>query len=122
MTLTFPNGLVGFPQAQRFGLVAWGGDGSPFNLLECLDVEGLAFVVVPPEVFFADYEPELEIGEHDVVLVIVTVPDRVEDATANLLGPLIIDTTTGTGRQAVLAPEQWPSRRPLLTQRSTSAA
>ena len=122
MTLTVPAGLIGFPQAQRFALVAWGGDDSPFRLLRSLDDEGLAFVVVPPELFFPDYEPELEVGDDDVVLVIVTVPDRVQDATANLLGPLVVDTATGVGSQVVLAPERWPSRRPLVATVASPAA
>ena len=112
MTLTFPAGLIGFPQAQRFVLVEWGGDDSPFRLLRSLDDEGLAFVVVPPDLFFPDYEPELEVGEHDVVLVIVTVPDRVQDATANLLGPLVIDVTAGNffeGRAVVFVSVLEPS-------------
>jgi len=114
MIITFPKGLVGFPSAQRFGLVEWGGDDSPFRLLQSVDDPGLAFVVVPPDVFFTDYEPHLVIGEQDVVLVIVTVPDRVQDATANLLGPLVVNMATLVGEQAVLAPEDWPSRRRLV--------
>jgi flagellar assembly factor FliW len=114
MTITFPTGLIGFPCAKRFALVEWGGEDSPFRLLRSLDDDGLAFVVVPPELFFPDYEPELEVGDDDVVLVIVTVPDRAQDATANLLGPVVIDTRTGVASQAVLAPERWPSRRPLV--------
>ena len=114
MILSFPKGLVGFPLAQRYSLSVWGGDDSPFRLLESVDEPGLAFVVVPPEVFFADYEPSLVVGDHDVVLVIVTVPDRASDATANLLGPLVVNTETLVGEQVVLAPEDWPSRRRLV--------
>lgn len=114
MIITFPKGLVGFPLAQRFALVEWGGDDSPFRLLQSVDDPALAFVVVPPEVFFGDYEPSLEVGELDVVLVIVTVPDRASDATANLMGPLVLNTATLVGEQVVLPPEDWPSRRRLV--------
>lgn len=122
MTITFPAGLIGFPAAKRFAIVEWGGDDSPFRLLRSLDDEALAFVVVPPELFFPDYEPELEVGDDDVVLVIVTVPDRAQDATANLLGPIVINTRTGAASQAVLAPERWPSRRRLVDAAASPAA
>lgn len=121
--LTFPNGLVGFAGPQRFTIERWGGDDSPFSLLRSVDDDALAFVVVPPSVFFPDYEPELDddtaaslAGSADelVVLVIVTVPDVVREATANLLGPLVVNTTTKTGIQAVLDPDRWPPRRPLV--------
>lgn len=131
-TLTFPDGLVGFAGARRFVLAPWGGDGSPFSLLSAVDDDGLAFVVVPPSVFFPDYEPEIDdetadlVGltsaEDALVLVIVTVPDRAQDATANLLGPLVVNTTTRVGAQAVLSPERWPSRRPLIASAAISAA
>jgi flagellar assembly factor FliW len=112
--LRFPQGLVGFDGRHEYVLEQWGGADSPFSLLRCVDDPELAFVVVPPGLFFPDYEPELEVGDDDVVLVIVTVPDRAQDATANLLGPVVIDTRTGVASQAVLAPERWPSRRPLV--------
>ena len=130
-SITFPDGLVGFAGPQRFVLVQWGGDDSPFSLLRAVDDEALAFVVVPPAVFFPDYEPEidddtaavvgLQSADDALVLVIVTVPDQVQDATANLLGPLVINTVTLHGVQAVLNPDRWPSRR-LLVEPAVTAA
>lgn len=121
--LTFRRGLVGFDGPQRFHLVRWGGDDSPFSVLQSLDDPDLAFVVVPPQVFFADYEPEIDdeaaahlgvaSAEDLLLLVIVHLADDPRDATANLLGPLVVNTRTLEGIQAVLSPERWPSRRPL---------
>jgi len=121
--LTFPKGLVGFAGPQRFHLVRWGGDDSPFSLLRCVDDPDLAFVVVPPQVFFADYEPELDddataalgvtTADDLLVLVIVRLADDPRDATANLLGPLVVDLASLQGVQAVLDPQRWQSRRPL---------
>jgi flagellar assembly factor FliW len=129
-TITFPDGLVGFDGPQRFRLAPWGGDDSPFALLECVDDDGLAFVVVPPGVFFPDYEPELDdetaarlglrSADDALLLVIVRVPDDVREATANLLGPLVVNAATHQGVQAVLNPERWPSRR-LLVEPAMSA-
>lgn len=118
----FATGLPGFPDVHRFVLVPWGEQDSPFSILRALDGE-LEFLVVPPAAFFPEYEPEIDddnaaelgLGTADdaIVLVIVTVPERVHDATANLLGPLVINRHTRQGRQVVLS-EQWSTRQPLV--------
>lgn len=122
--MTFADGLAGFGGRRRFTLSRWGGDESPFSLLRSVDDADLAFVVVPPGLFFDDYQFDLgddhvvrlglESVEEALVLVIVTVPDRVQDATANLLGPLVVNTRTLVGVQAVLDPDRWPVRRRLV--------
>src|SRR5688572_16344561 len=108
--ITFDGGLPGFPMAQHFALVSW--DEGPFATLQCLDDTSLEFVVVPPVVFFPDYEPEIDdptcerIGltaaEDALIIVIVTVGAEVSDSTANLFAPVIINTKTNSGIQAVL--------------------
>lgn len=122
--LTFAAGLPGFPRARRFALVRWGGDDSPFSLLRCLDDPDLAFVVVPPGVFFPEYEVSVDdetaqrLGLHDpddaVVLVVVTVGERAADATANLLAPIVIHRTTRAAAQVVLAGSGFDLRAPLV--------
>lgn len=123
-TLDLPEGLVGVPGAHQFSLSRWGGEDSPYALLRALDAEGLEFVVVPPSVFFPDYEPEvddelvahLDLREADdaVVLVIVTVADPVDRSTANLLGPIVVNRHTLKAAQAVLSPDAYDARRPLV--------
>ncbi len=123
-TVELPSGLVGLPEAQRFSLTRWGGEDSPYALMRALDAEGLEFVVVPPAVFFPDYEPEVddELVEHlelhsaddAVVLVIVTVADPVDRSTVNLLGPIVINRHTHRAAQAVLSPDEHDARRPLV--------
>ena len=122
--LRFAAGLPGFAGARAFTVVPWGGDDSPFSLLECSDVEGLAFVVVPPELFFPDYEPVvdshtverlgIEVAEDAELLVILTLGATPADATANLLGPIVVNRRTGEAVQAVLAGQRWSSRTPLI--------
>lgn len=110
--LRFPGGLPGFPGEERFALVRWGGDDSPFSLLKSLETPELEFLVVPPNVFFPDYAPDvdddtvaalgLEGADDALVLVIVSLADAPEDATANLLGPIVINLRSRVGAQAVL--------------------
>lgn len=122
--LSFPAGLPGFPGLHRFGLERWGGADSPYSLLVALEQPEVRFLVVPPEVFFPDYEVELADGDVEalgltgpddaLVLVIVSVTDRAEDATANLLGPVVLNTRTRTGAQVVLADPDLSTRAPLV--------
>ena len=122
--LVFESGLPGFADAHRFTLVRWGDEDSPFSLMRSLDHDGLEFVVVPPMVFFPEYEPELddttaarlELDRADdaIVLVMVTLGDRAADATANLLGPIVVNRHTNRAAQAVLANSAYELRTPLV--------
>jgi flagellar assembly factor FliW len=124
LTLEVPTGLVGVPEATRFSLSRWGGADSPYALLKALDADDLEFVVVPPAVFFPDYEPvvgdelvaELDLHRADdaVVLVIVTIADPVHTSTANLLGPIVVNRHTHRAAQAVLSPDEHDARQPLV--------
>ena len=57
--LTFPNGLVGFPDGHRFALLDASRPDSPFRYLICVDLPELGFVVCDPEVFWPGYAEAL---------------------------------------------------------------
>jgi flagellar assembly factor FliW len=111
--LHFANGLPGFPSLRRFDCKQWGEPGSPFVMLSSVERPQVEFVAMPPGLFFPSYDPELtrenlafiaaESPAEVLVLVILTLGPTPEDATANLLGPLLINKTTGEAVQAVLA-------------------
>jgi flagellar assembly factor FliW len=117
-------GLPGFPGAHRFRISRWGDTSGPFALLECLDADGLAFVIVRPEPFFADYMPEIDRSTADrlglvraedaLVFVIVTLGQTPLDATVNLLGPLIVNRRNRLAAQVVLEGEGSRVRTPLV--------
>ncbi len=121
--LRFRGGLPGFPDRERFTLSPWGDESSPFSLLRSLDSDDLSFVVVPPSLFFPEYEPEvaddtvaeigIETADDAMVLVIVTVRRPVSESTANLLGPLVVNVHTLEGVQAVLDPDRYSPAEPL---------
>jgi flagellar assembly factor FliW len=125
LVLHFAAGLPGFPQLRRFELVPFGGDDSPFSLLQSFDEPEIAFVVIPPALFFPEYEPVLDddtadrlglnTAEDAQLLVIVTVGARPEDSTVNLLGPIVVNRTTREGVQIVLDPDVYSLRQPLLS-------
>jgi flagellar assembly factor FliW len=122
--LTFPDGLLGFPADTRFVMVEIP-DGDAYRWLQSADDPTLSFLAVIPWHFFPDYEPEIdpltqqELGLKDVtdaiVLCIVTIREGTPSpVTANLLGPLLVNTTSRVGRQIVLAESGYPARAALV--------
>ena len=99
--LSFANGLPGFPGERRFALVRWGAFEGPYSLMVDLD-DAIAAKV------------HLERAEDCLLLVIVTLTGRPEEATANLLGPVVINLQTREGTQAVLAESGYSTRTPLV--------
>ncbi len=126
--LVFDAGLPGFPDVRRFVLNRIGGADSLFSVLRGTDTDSGSgqpeFVVVPPGPFFPDYEPEidddvaerlgLESADDALLLVIVTVGDRIADSTANLLGPVVVNRHTRSAAQALLEPARYSPRTPLV--------
>jgi flagellar assembly factor FliW len=131
MVLTFPSGLLGFPDQRRYVMLDHDTD-APFKWLQSLDEPALAFVVIDPALFHADYrldyprEAVEEIGggeADDVTLaVILTIPS--EDPgriTANLRGPLLMNPRTKLCKQLVLS-DDYPTRYPLFPAESPERA
>ena len=121
--ITFPAGLPGFPHAHRFEVASWGPVGSPFLLLSSLEERDIAFVVVPPWVFYPEYDFELDsdtaerlaidAAEDAVVFAVVTLRERLEDSTLNLLGPIVVNRFTHEAAQVVLPSAGYSVRAPL---------
>lgn len=122
--LCFPDGLLGFPEAQHYVLIPHK-EGSPFVWLQSLDVGDLAFLVVDPSVFVDDYAPEmpdrvataLELTEETprIVYTIVTIPrGKPEDMTLNLAGPLLINAESRRAVQVVLDTDAYPLKHRIL--------
>lgn len=122
--LHFAAGIPGFPEARQFALVWWGDEHGPFSILTSLDESGLEFLVVPPHTFFPDYAPEvdddtaerleLETADDALLMVIVTVGDDPNGATANLLAPIVVNRHTRAAAQIVLVEGDLPLRAPLF--------
>src|SRR5438105_11152604 len=121
--VNFPAGMPGFPNAHRFELTPWGPAGSPFLLLTSADSSDVGFVVVPPWVFYPEYEFELDpatadrqglaTAEDAVVFAVVALRDRPEDSTLNLLGPIVVNRVTYEAAQVVLPSAGYSVRAPL---------
>ena len=122
--ITFAAGLPGFPHVHVFQLKPWGPPGSPYLLLTSVDDSDVGFVVVPPWVFYPDYEFDLDdstaerlgLLEADdaIVLAVVTLRDLPDEATLNLLGPIVVNRHTYEAAQVVLPTTSHSVRAPLV--------
>jgi flagellar assembly factor FliW len=110
--VNFRAGLPGFPDAHEFLLAHEGDDESPFWILQSADDPKVAFVLVVPFAFFPDYDFELDdtgaerIGLADpsdaLVFSVVTLAERAEESTVNLLAPVVVNRHSGEAVQHVL--------------------
>jgi len=106
-----PMGLLGFEQMKDYLLIAKSGE-EPFRWLQVKGTGALAFVVVEPFLVAPDYQPD--IPEADTEFLGLTSPDEAVlynivtvrgsgHATVNLKGPIVINRTTGIGKQVIIA-------------------
>lgn len=114
--LTFPRGLLGFPECRSFVLLP--SERAHVYWLQSVDYSSLAFLLVDPFVFFEGYTLDLAATDlHEAspagvsVLAIVTLPSAPgERPTANLQGPVVIHTRLSEGTQVVLAESSYGIR------------
>lgn len=102
--LDMPDGLPGFEEYKRFVLLE-DTIARPFCWFQSVDVSDLALVVMDPYIFKPDYKLDLievitlkgwkNVSEKDLsVFVVINVFEtgKGKKITANLLGPLVINT------------------------------
>jgi flagellar assembly factor FliW len=114
--LTFPRGLLGFPECRAFVLLP--SERPHVYWLQSADYSSLAFLLVDPFMFFEGYNLDLDATETHAaspdevsVLAIVTLPSiSGELPTANLQGPVVINTRLSEGSQVVLAESSYGIR------------
>jgi len=119
--ITFPQGLLGFPQQRDYALVQTG-EGSSFYWLQSVDRPDLAFVVCDPRMFVADYSVSVKkedlagigietVGDAQVFIIVNKVNGLL---TGNLQGPLVVNIATRQARQLVLSERRYGTRHPLM--------
>lgn len=121
--IDFVAPMPGFPEDTRFVLVRLDETGLVYALTS-VDSPGLRFLVVPPIPFFPDYAPEIddetlaELAVSDpenlLVLLVIATGASVDEATANLMAPIVLDQETRRAVQLVLSGSNLPVRAPLL--------
>jgi flagellar assembly factor FliW len=122
--LVFPNGIIGFPDLNRFSLM-YDKDKGSHNIqwLQSLDEPAFAMPVMDPLHVQEDYNPEVEddvledvkpiTDDNMLVLVTLTVPHDLTKMTANLKGPFIINADTRKGCQVILDDDKYQIKYPI---------
>jgi len=111
--LILPQGLIGFSDYRRAELL-YLPDHLPFLWMKLHGPEVLHFIVIEPGSIVPGYEPEifdedaqllgLRGPAEAMILNIVTLQrQHPVEATVNLIGPLVINRRTRTGRQLVIS-------------------
>jgi flagellar assembly factor FliW len=109
--------FLGFPESTRFILKSHSPQ-SPFMWLQSLDNPQLAFVVLPASFTGLDYRPEIprqilkellitSESERDILLILTIPKNNPQEMTANLLGPVILNSSRRLAVQVVLDPKKY---------------
>ncbi len=110
--IVFKEGIPGFEMLKEYILIEDTEESSPFAYLQSIEDSNICFVIADPYVFMPNYAPDIKdqfiemlgggTAEDFSVFSIVTIPTGFNDATLNLVGPLVIHNETRLGRQVIL--------------------
>ncbi|WP_336782147.1 flagellar assembly protein FliW [Paenibacillus illinoisensis] len=117
---TFSKGIPGFEELKSFDLQK---HDEVFSLLSSVEKPAVAFVTINPFDFDLEYEFELspenvddlgvtEPGDVEVRC-IVTLHDKIQNATANLLAPIVFNKQKKMGKQIVLQNTEYKTKHAL---------
>ena len=120
--ITFPEGLVGFAACKKF-FIYNKENNLPFFWLQSISKPDLAFVIADPALFFPEYKIsarkqelsiiEAENTENLIICVIISISREPFKISANLQGPLVINTANHKGKQLVLIEGNYSTRHPI---------
>ncbi len=135
LELTFPAGLPGMAEVNRLQLEPLGSRQNVFGRLVSTEtvrlgeyvVDGLSLVVAAPGLLWPEYSVEvdddtagllgLEEAHDAAALVVVSVAERLEECTANLFAPIVLNVRQRLAAQLVPSRSEpevgWSMRAPL---------
>ncbi|MBN2326710.1 MAG: flagellar assembly protein FliW [Candidatus Omnitrophica bacterium] len=121
--LTFPEGLLGFGRFHQYAILQDPGE-APFLWLQSIEKSDLSFVIADPFLFFPGYDIQVKTAELDdidlrdlskaVVYAIITIPKNPMNLTANLRGPVVINSEAKLAKQFVLIDDRYHTKHFLL--------
>jgi flagellar assembly factor FliW len=121
--IEIPGGVLGFPEYKKFALVD-AADETLILWLQSLDNPEIAFPVLEPKIFRADYSVRLSAAElrelkleninKAAVFSILTIPSDVTQMTANLKAPIVINLSAGIAKQVVLQENEYNIKQPMF--------
>ena len=121
--LRFKEGLPGFAQIQQFTLLEFE-DLKPFVYLQAIGEPPIALLLVDPRLVDPGYQYKLgpsdldDVGIVDAseasVYVVATIPANPENATVNLMAPIVVNEKGRRGKQVIMLDSPYSVRHPML--------
>ncbi len=121
--ITFNDGLPGFEELRKFGIIETEEQG-PFKHLQSLEDGNICFAIVDPYFFKKDYAPiisenyfeKLGGGEDTnfAIYSIVCLKTPLEESTLNLAGPILIHINNRLGLQVVTEEKMYKTKHRLI--------
>lgn len=122
--IEFVGGILGFDEYDKFVLVPFDEE-SPFSFLQSIDEPSLAFIVINPMEFYIDYEPdipdddlkdiEVTSSESVVIASLVTISEKAEDTTMNLMAPIVLNKDNKKAKQVILQDQNYATKHKLFS-------
>ena len=120
----FADGIPAFEDEHEFVIVPYDEE-SPYVFLQSLTTPDLAFLMTVPFIFFPEYEFELDDENQDkleltrqedmLIYTLITVNGgKVQDMTANLMAPVVLNTANMQARQIVLDRSSYTTKHRLF--------
>ncbi len=121
--LFLPKGILGFSQLSKYVIIEKD-QFDPFKWLQSVEDSSIAFAIVDPALFFSNYK--LEVNEKEleelsfqqrkelITYVVVTVPSDPSQISANLLGPLVINSNKRIAKQVVMPSSPYTTKHYIL--------
>lgn len=122
--ITFPSGIIGFPDLQKFllvhdeekadGIISW---------MQSIDEPAFAMPVVNPLCILDNYNPTVEdellsdledLDENEMlVLITITVPQDITKMTVNLAAPMVVNAKNMKAVQIIIDEPEYAVKYPI---------
>jgi len=122
--LDFEEGILGFEDVRRFGIINSEDPESPFSWIQAIEKPELAFALVNPFAIKKDYDFELndqdasslriENPTQVAIFAIVVIPEDTKRISMNLKAPIIVNTKNRKAAQIILNSDKYMVRHFIL--------
>ncbi|MHB8062977.1 MAG: flagellar assembly protein FliW [Ruminiclostridium sp.] len=122
--LDFEEGILGFEDIHRFGIINSEDQESPFSWIQAIEKPDLAFALVDPFAIKKDYDFELKnenanfLGVEEpsqvAVFAILVIPEDTKKISMNLKAPIIVNTRNKKAAQIILDSDKYTVRHFIL--------
>jgi len=124
--ISFADGLLGYESCTRF-VVAENRQLTPLHILQSVDQPEVSFLVLDPRILVPNYYQSIpskvwrsiDVTKASQMLALVTavITSNIEDCSANLASPLVINYETMKATQVILTDSQYSVMHPMISRK-----